>query len=163
MSTPTATPTSTTPASNKRKESLPSSNTDFTGTTVNSAVPDLTTTSKHPNKKSMISIYKDQDLNMTITHQPEQATPFNPEDVNIKPNIGPATASTNTWVQTRAKILRRSSPYIRFRATWDGYGNNVRGTLESQQDLDTVVIMLRALGTGHTEFKKPDLSLSNQP
>ncbi|KAI9623639.1 hypothetical protein H4Q26_014366 [Puccinia striiformis f. sp. tritici PST-130] len=163
MSTPTATPTSTTPASNKRKESLPSSNTDFTGTTVNSAVPDLTTTSKHPNKKSMISIYKDQDLNMTITHQPEQATPFNPEDVDIKPDIGPATASTNTWVQTRAKILRRSSPYIRFRATWDGYGNNVRGTLESQQDLDTVVIMLRALGTGHTEFKKPDLSLSNQP
>ncbi|KAI7942036.1 hypothetical protein MJO28_012063 [Puccinia striiformis f. sp. tritici] len=130
MSTPTATPTSTTPASNKRKESLPSSNTDFTGTTVNSAVPDLTTTSKHPNKKSMISIYKDQDLNMTITHQPEQATPFNPEDVDIKPDIGPATASTNTWVQTRAKILRRSSPYIRFRATWDGYGNNVRA-LES--------------------------------
>ncbi|KAI7946028.1 hypothetical protein MJO29_012416 [Puccinia striiformis f. sp. tritici] len=161
MSTPTATPTSTTPASNKRKESLPSSNADSTGTTVDSAVPDLTTTSEHPNKKSMISIYKDQDLNMTIAHQPEQATPFDPEDVDIKPDIGPTTASTDTWVQTRAKILRRSSPYIRFRATWDGYGNNGRGTLESQRDLDTVVIMLRALGTGRTEFEKPDLSLQS--
>ncbi|KAI9623630.1 hypothetical protein H4Q26_014357 [Puccinia striiformis f. sp. tritici PST-130] len=141
MSTPTATPTSTTPASNKRKESLPSSNADSTGTTVDSAVPDLTTTSKHPNKKA--------------------ATPFDPEDVDIKPDIGPTTAPPTLG----SKPEPRSSDDPRHTSVFVQPGtdmvNNGRGTLESQRDLDTVVIMLRALGTGRTEFEKPDLSLQS--
>ncbi|KAI7942040.1 hypothetical protein MJO28_012067 [Puccinia striiformis f. sp. tritici] len=107
-------------------------------------------------KKVMVTSAKEDDSNMTITNN---NGPFVADKINVKPTIDLTSDHAATWERIRAEILRRSPPHLRFRATWDGFGNNPRGSVGSQKEMDTIIVLVRALGKGQTEIDKPDTSL----
>ncbi|KAA1129816.1 hypothetical protein PGTUg99_000791 [Puccinia graminis f. sp. tritici] len=78
--------------------------------------------------------------------------PFDPEDVDIKPVIPMPTTLGDSWEKIRTQLLRRSTPHMRFRATWDGVGHNDRFKLENQKELNVMIIMIRALGDNHVDW-----------
>ncbi|KAA1093588.1 hypothetical protein PGTUg99_029660 [Puccinia graminis f. sp. tritici] len=110
-----------------------------------------------PTKKVMSALGKDPDSNMLIVN-PDNL-PFDPEDVDIKPVIPMPTTLGDSWEKIRTQLLRRSTPHMRFRATWDGVGHNDRFKLENQKELNVMIIMIRALGDSKSDIEKPDLSL----
>ncbi|KAA1070033.1 hypothetical protein PGT21_014318 [Puccinia graminis f. sp. tritici] len=62
-------------------------------------------------------------------------------------------------ISDRAQLLQRSTPHMRFRAMWDGFGHNDWCKLKSQKELNVMIILIQALGEGKSAIDKPDISL----
>ncbi|PLW28097.1 hypothetical protein PCASD_22482 [Puccinia coronata f. sp. avenae] len=81
----------------------------------------------NPFKKVLRDFPTEEDSNMTI------AAPYDPDEHDVKPDISALVPHPSNWEELRACVLRRSTPHIRFRATWDGIKATPRGNLEEQK------------------------------
>ncbi|PLW26277.1 hypothetical protein PCANC_26485 [Puccinia coronata f. sp. avenae] len=109
----------------------------------------------NPFKKVLRNLPTEEDSNMTV------AAPYDPDEHDVKPDISALVPHPSNWEELRACVLRRSTPHIRFRATWDGIKATPRGNLEEQKVRNVLVIMVRALGDGRTLVDRPDISLES--